>query len=372
MRSLSQLLPAWACAALQQGRASLLNLWHPLRLLVRAVLPLAALSLVGLALVQAFYLRNPSRTDTIRKFNVDNLMVMEQVQRAATLPAADIAFIGDSSCLMGIRPISIQRTLALAKVQSLCTIGFVGPAGNAHILTGMIERNAAPKVLVYMIHPVAFRLGKGWEIWPEFVKSVGKVEAPALSFPYSALDYIRFEWLSPVIYSPLPEKFGLYYGSEATFRSSIRERQGSAIDPSIGLNVTSLEALRPAPTPPSGPPTDFDWNEPFAEGLKMLGETIKTLPPQTRVYLVISPVADFTLPPEAELQRTKRAKQIAALLGIGEDRILATPAAMPVAYFAGFAHLNRWGQIVFTEALSKVLAAKLVESGDPAMDRSRE
>ena len=231
------------------------------------------------------------------------------------------------------------------------------------MLAGMIERNAAPKVLVFMFHPATFQRAPSWEYWPGFVKNAGKVEAPNLHFPRSALDYLEFEWIGRLIYSPLPGAYGRYYGGEGEFRSTIRARQGSAIDPNVGLNISSLEALRPAPTKPGGAATDFSWNEAYAEALKVLGETIRTLPPQTRVYLVIAPVPDVAFPAEIEAQRTERIRQIAAVLGIDDDHVLPTPGAMFAAYFSSHTHLNRWGQVVFTDILSKELAAKMAVSG---------
>jgi hypothetical protein len=340
-------------------RASLLSFWRALGLLARVLLPLATLCLLALGALHMLYLRNPARTDGMRRYTIDYFIALEQVERAATLPAAEVAFFGDSSCLMGIDPRSMELTLALRPVQSLCSIGYVGPAGYAHMLAGMIERNAVPKVLVFMFHPATFRRETDWEFWPAFVKNAGKAQSPSLRFPHSALDYLEFEWIGRLIYHPLPGAYGRYYGSEGEFRSTIRARQGSAIDPNAGLNIPSLEALRPAATPPAGTTTDFSWNEPYTDALKILGKTIGTLPLQTRVYLVVSPVRDFSFRAESKVQRDERAKQIAALLGIGNDRILPTPGAMFAAFFSNPSHLNRWGQVVFTNTLSKELAAKM-------------
>ena len=41
------------------------------------------------------------------------------------------------------------------------------------------------------------------------------------------------------------------------------------------------------------------------------------------------------------------------MLGIPTDHILNTPSTMYAAYFSSYTHLNRWGQIVFTDELIK-------------------
>jgi hypothetical protein len=151
---------------LRQCRASLQSFMRALGLLARVLLPLAALCLLVLGALHMLYLRNPARTDGMRTLSIDHFIVLEQVERAATLPAAEVAFFGDSSCLMGIDPRLAERELALRPIQSFCSIGFVGPAAYAHMLAGMIERNAAPKVLVFMFHPATFQREPSWEYCP--------------------------------------------------------------------------------------------------------------------------------------------------------------------------------------------------------------
>jgi hypothetical protein len=338
-------------------RLSLINLGRALSLLARVVAPIAALCVAGLGVLHLLYLRNPARTDEVHNLTIDHFVVLEQMKRAATLPAADIAFLGDSSCLMGVDAPSIERALHLHRVESFCSLAYLGPAGYADMLAGMIDRNAAPKVLVLMFHPAAFHREAAWEYWPRFVADGGKINAPPLHFPRSSLDFLAVEWLGRVIYSPLPGAYALYYGSEMAFRLTIRWRQGSAIDPFTGLNVSSAAALHPAPSAPSGVPVDFSWNQQYLDALKVLGEQLRRLPQQTAVYLVISPVPDYTYRAGTELERSERANQIAAVLGIDPGHILDTPGKMYAAYFAGFVnHLNRWGQREFTRKLIEDLA----------------
>lgn len=273
-------------------RAAVVSYSNALYLLASVLVPVAMLCLLALAVLHLLYLRNPARTDTMRNLSIDHFIVLEQIDRAATLPAADIAFLGDSSCLMGINPTLIERALVVHPVESYCTLGYVGPAGYARMLSTLIARNAAPKVLVLMFQPITFRREANWDYWPAYVANQGKAGIPALKFPRSALDFLEFEWVSRLIYSPLPGAYALFYGGEGAFRSTIRSQHGSAIDPTSGLGVSSIEALQAVPTPPFGEPADFSWNQAYKDSLKVLGASIAKLPPQTRVYLIISPVPD--------------------------------------------------------------------------------
>jgi hypothetical protein len=338
-------------------RASLTNFARALGLLARVLVPIAMFCAIGLMILHVLYLRNPARTDTMRNLSIDHLIVLEQIQRAAALPAADVAFLGDSSCLMGIDPASIKSALDLHTVESFCSLGYVGPAGYAQMLAGMIERNAAPKALVLVFHPATFRREPGWDFWPSFVENGGKTSLPHLDFPQSSLDFLEFEWLARLIYSPLPGAYALYYGGEGALRSMIRAHQGSAVDPNTGLNISSMEALHAGPTAPSGEPANFNWNPAYVDALRALGETIGNLPPQTRVYLVVSPVPDSSFHVGMDEERSERLRAIAATLGINSDHILKTPATMFAAFFSSYAHLNRWGKMAFTATLIRELAA---------------
>jgi hypothetical protein len=260
---------------------------------------------------------------------------------------------------MGLDPKLLGRALDGRNVQSFCSIGFLGPAGYARMLDSMIVRNAAPKALVFMFHPVTFRREASWEYWPAFVRNAGQAEAPSLRFPRSALDYLEFEWLSRLIYNPLPGAYGRYYGGEGAFRAAIEARQGSAIDPNTGLNVSRIEAMIASPSPPYGEATDFSINQSYRDALSTLGETIRKLPPRTAVYLIVSPLPDYTFRPGTLDQRAGRAKDIALALGIDNSHILDTPATLYAPYFASTTHLNRWGQQIYSAELAKQLATAL-------------
>lgn len=323
-------------------------------LVARVFLPIAALTVLGLIGLHLLYLRYPSRTDLMRNLVVDYSMVSEQVDRVASRPLAEIAFLGDSSCLMGIDPPYMERMLNRS-VESFCTVAYAGPAGYAAMLEQMIERGATPKVLILMFHPVAFRPDPTWTFWTDLVRNKGRINMMPLEFPRSALDFLAFELVTRFLYSPLPGGYGIYYGSEGEVRSTIRSRHGAAIDPGNGLDISSIDALHASPTNPSGPAVDFSLNQMYRDALATLAVALKKTAHNTQVYLAISPVPDTAFHDGSELQRIESAKEIAGALGIPADHILNTSGAMYAAYFSSpTTHLNRWGKIVFTDNLVKV------------------
>lgn len=338
------------------------NFQRALILVAQVFLPIAALAALGLVALHFLYLQYPARTDLMRNLVVDYSMVQAQADRIASRPAADIAFLGDSSCLMGIDPPHISKLLNRS-VESFCTIAFAGPTGHAAMLEQMIERGTSPKMLILMFHPVAFRPIEAWNVWVDLVKNKGQLNAQPLDFPRSALDFLAFELVTRLLYSPLPGGYGIYYGSESEVRSTIEAKHGAAVDPANGLNVSSigpLRAARPA-IASSGPETDFSLNPLYRDGLATLAAALKKLPHSTKVYLVISPVADASFPLSSETKRDASVKEIANSLEIPPEHILCTPSTMHFAYFTNPAHLNRWGQAAFTEDLIRTVKAAGVE-----------
>jgi hypothetical protein len=258
---------------------------------------------------------------------------------------------------MGLDPKVIATEIGRS-VESFCSIGYIGPAGYAGVLEKMIERSAIPKAVIFMFHPDTFQRSSNWDSQPTFLNQQAAV--PAKLFPRSAVDYLQFEWLTRLLYSPLPAAYGLYYGGEASFRSSLRDGHGSVVDPSTGLQVARFEKLKAGPTPPTGKSVDLTINQAYRDALGVLRATLQKLPSHSATYFLISPVPDYMLPSSAAVSRAEREIEIAAALGIKRSHILQTPATMYSAYTSSRTHLNRWGRQIFSKELARQLAPRLV------------
>jgi len=314
---------------------------------------------VILSLVHLLYLRDPTRSRIIRYLSVDYMIVLEQLKRAATVVRPDIALIGDSSCLMDVDAARLTARLGRS-AESLCSIAYVGPAGYSQLLSTLIERGASPGVLVVILHPAGFQRDPSWESWPTFVRNRGNFSAPPISFPQSALDYIRFELVEHAIYSPLPGRYAIYYGGDLQFSRYVATHRGGAVDPNVGLQVRTLEDAEQAAVVQKGTGTtvDYSMTEQFTEALVPLAAVIKQIG-ATRVLLAISPVPDSNITSEAELQRAKAASRIAAILGLPSGNILDTPASLPNIYFSSVTHLNRWGRELLTDEVVKLIRERV-------------
>jgi hypothetical protein len=323
-------------------------------LVARPIAITAVMCLGVLGVLHRLYLNNPTLTEAMRNTSVDHLIIAEQANRAKSAPPADISILGDSSCLFGIDPIILQQALSRT-AQLFCSTGYVGPSGYAHMLSDLIDRGGIGSTILLAFNPATFRRHPSWDYWADYVRSVGKRVEPTLPFFDGAMYYLQFEWINQLIYNPLPGAYSRYYGGEGEFRKTIRDGNGGAIDPVTGLTSKTAAELKAAASPAIDA-TDFSTNDAYIESLKKLAGQLKRVP-NTRVYLMITPVSDAHYSETSKVQRAAALNDICEALELDISHILNTPASMYDAYFSATAHLNRWGRIAFSHAVARATPA---------------
>lgn len=326
-----------------------------IQIVARKFVPVAALAV--LILGTAHYIYQQSKHQWSR--GVETYIVLEQIRRSERLPAADLAFLGDSSCLMGVHVPTLRRAFPGSDVESFCTIGFVGPDGYAAMLEKMIARGRQPGNLILVFNPIQFDRDPRWNEWADFIRT-DHFEAPSgLTFPAGGLEYIRL-LMERAVYSPLPGAYAVYYGGKDQFISTIWSEHGSAIDPNRMLDIPSLEAFKATlagnvlfePDPKTKP---FVINAEFEKALGSLSTTLAKLD-RSKVYLVIAPVNSLYAQGGPQSFHVEAGERIAALLGLDRSHFLDTPDVMLDILYAHYpSHLHRWGRIIYTEELVKTL-----------------
>ncbi|MEY9565111.1 hypothetical protein ABH978_000950 [Bradyrhizobium ottawaense] len=252
-------------------------LTNALQLVARKFVPVAVLTALILGI--ANFIHQQSNHQWSR--GIETYIVLEQIRRSERLPASDLAFLGDSSCLFGIHVPTLLHAFPGSDVEAFCTIGYVGPDGYAAMLDKMIARGRQPKKLVLVFNPIQFERDPRWNEWPTFIRT-DRFEVPSgLTFPAGGLEYIRL-LMERAVYTPLPGAYAIYYGGKDQFISTIWSEHGSAIDPNRMLDIPSLEAFRATlpghvllkPLPASKP---FVMNAEFEKALNSLSVTLSKL-----------------------------------------------------------------------------------------------
>jgi hypothetical protein len=333
-------------------------------LVLRGSFPVAVLTVALLGLAYGLYRLDPASTEARRAYSYDRYIVLEQIRRAQTSPSLELAFFGDSSCLMGVDVPLLRERLRAREVESFCNMGYVGPAGWAHMIDSMVARGAPPRATIIALHPVTLAREESWAGWADFVRQDGAPTAqPPRTTPQAALDYLNFRFAADVLYTPLPGAFATYYGSNAEFARTIRENGGSVVDPSTGLGFSAEEVKRagaeqyPATNPQVR--SRFQMNDLGRRDLAILAASLAHLGRRS-VYLIVSPVADYTFPDESRVERERLVAETRSLLTIPAENVVDTPATYPARLFSSDTHLNRWGREVYSEALAAQLRAKAI------------
>lgn len=304
-----------------------------LALVLRRLLPAAVWAGAALMVVTvwAFY---QSDVPLPSKARVERLIIDEQNRRADTLGDVDVLLAGDSSCLMGIDMAVLRQRLGRT-VESLCTIGLVGPAGNAVMLDRYFGRGRRTGVLVLMLHPVTLATGAlpGWEKGPAGATSDDR---PPPTF--GAILRARLADLTGPLSDPALEDWGaIYYGRESAMRQFLVDNHGTLVDP----------------TPFRGPhdPSPLAIAPRMVASLQRFADKVRGYP-IGRLLFVLTPTPDGG-PTEAALA--------AVLAALGNSAApVAAPAVMDSRDFATTTHLNEQGRRVYAVALADALRDTIV------------
>lgn len=323
-------------------------LFRVLRWGVIELVPTAVCVVALMAAAYGAYRFHPGRVDLAlgKLTTVDHLIVQHQLERLEEPARADVAVFGDSSCLMGIDPVSLGHDLG-ATVNGFCMLAYVGPAGYATAIERFLTRADAPATLLVVLHPMQFTRHPSWEGWVPVVDN-WRPRAPAAERSVrAALEMARLSWIGRAVLSPLPGTFGLYYGGERQFVRDIDDSRGSAIDPRTGfLGRSSLTLPKE--------PTSYVRDHTFMATLPRLRDAIGGLPTGV-VRLVVSPVPQSSAPLDAASGHVQALRAIAGDLGLAPSAVLDTPATMPDQDFSSVTHLNRYGKARFTRLLAAAL-----------------
>jgi peptidoglycan/LPS O-acetylase OafA/YrhL len=258
-----------------------------------------------------------------RNWTLAQLIVREQVNRARTVNPADIAFFGDSSCLMGIHPPTLRAALGSKSVESFCMFGSAGAIADAKIIELLARRGSLPRVAIVVIHPLQFqRLSLNTE-WAPFIDATANAA--------------NSDW-TPAI--RIKGNFARRYYRAIDLVTELRN-SGSLVDPSRGPNTqTKVSYLLPQ----------------SFEGLMAPLTRALTLFERRDVYLILSPIPEGAGSGDSD----DAAKHVASILGIPDGNFLPTSKDMPIDRFATVAHLNEMGRSEFSRELAQIIQKRIL------------
>ncbi|MFZ5893962.1 MAG: hypothetical protein ACOY0T_23065 [Myxococcota bacterium] len=273
---------------------------------------------------------------------IEHIVVDTQMKRSHSIGRADVLILGDSSVLMGIDAVQLSHELGGARVESLATIGFMGPRGYAKLLDNYVSAGHTAATLVFLMHPKSLETS-------ESILVEGRYEQTVLDDRQTTSGLLltegRREIFSNVIDAaatlPLPGAYGKYYGWADQVARAIRDGHGSLIDPHELRREDCTSGFVPRSA-----------SEAVLRRAPYLRASVEHARP-ARFLVGVTPVPEscHTDPTSRDSLLT----QLAEAIGRSHATLNELPAALPDEYFASTTHLNREGRVHFTRLIARVL-----------------
>ncbi|MEW5945305.1 MAG: hypothetical protein AB1742_03820 [bacterium] len=270
--------------------------------------------------------------------SIERIIVSEQLERAGTITDADIIMTGDSSALMGLDVVMLGELIGGRRVESLATIGYVGPDAYGRILEIFTSHAGYTPVVIILMHGESLNLSEEkLNLIPLEEKDVKR-----LPFGHEARRKLFEDVIGRVVSIPLPGAYGRHYGWPEDFRKALRSQGGTLTDPNkLDANSSKRDY-------------EFTLTGPVEERMARLGEILERLNP-CHVYFGITPLHESSKSGITLTSRAAVLRRCAYLLRLNDRNILGLPVSMPDRYFSTFTHLNYEGQKVYTSRVARTL-----------------
>jgi hypothetical protein len=272
--------------------------------------------------------------------DLEGIVVDGQRARAGTIGDVDVLILGDSSALMGVDAVALGLALGGARVESLATIGYVGPAGFARLLEDFTARGRRARTVVLMMHGVSLALPESLFVHKGFEARVAG-SGPAPRSPVRRfLDQLYARLVAPVLDLPLPGAFGQHYGRPDALADALREGHGSLVDPNRYAAKTERFS--------------FVLSEAVASRL----DTFRAAAPRLGVSDLRVVVAPLPASVVDDQTRSTHAAVAVAFARRAGGELVPLPPSRPDEDFATLTHLSAAGRARFTASLANALLGR--------------
>ncbi|NEQ64722.1 MAG: hypothetical protein F6K21_04295 [Symploca sp. SIO2D2] len=277
--------------------------------------------------------------------NISRLIVDEQIERAKTIHNTDLLLIGDSSCLMGIDAPLLSHLLN-KKVESLCTLGFVGPEGYSELLRKYFSRGMKSNRVILVFHGIQMKRDSSWQQWVDYIKDYEFNQNSKSKLIHNPKNNILL-LLNKFLFIPLHNKWGEYYGSDYSFSSFIRRHHGTAVDPNSPLNT-----YIPVGSAPKSEAYRYEVNQQYEDSLEPLEQVLLEYNMHDKTMLMISPIPSSLQREQTMITRKSAIERISKRLNISDTEIIDLPSSLQARYFATNTHLAENGRNYYTRLLA--------------------
>lgn len=289
----------------------------------------------------------------------EDTLIKTQLERAnRSAPKADIVITGDSSSLMGLDALKMQKMLNIS-TQSFATMGFVGPEGYAAIVQRYNERPPYKKikVLIIQLQRLTFaddekNYAAGYEdivLGQKSNKSFfSKIKDPFITLVYKKI----FEM-------PLRGQYRDFYLVPENIRKTLMNNNGTMIDPRQNDD--------------SSKPRNYNCkiSDLYLHRLTKMKERIDIINPELTLIL-FSPIPKNNMldPQKTKIECENSFNKIIEVLKLDKKSNVIELNDMDPIFFANYFHLNAQGREWLTNEI--VLRMSLMANFNNAIKNSRQ
>lgn len=296
---------------------------------------------VALAVIISKFWYSFDKNIGVRTNNLGLLLVNEQIKRAKNLSYANIVIVGDSSGLMNIDALKLEKHLNV-RVENLSTMQITGPHSYGLLLKQVASRAAGKLRLVLLVlHPDSVDLNEKVLSEANYENYITEMKGPIV-LANNYYSKVRQDLLSHVVdLQIMPGAYGNFYGSADNVLTFMNKNRGSLIDPNF-MTVPTQQKI------------GGKISAAFAWRWQKLGKILQGL--EYPLAFIMSPVEQNRY----NQRIIKKLKQnLIENLRVSQLYTLNLPEAFTTSHFATATHLNRIQRSAYSDSLAKALKSKV-------------
>lgn len=300
---------------------------------------------LGVGLLVTLFLKSPVAPGDSFLSDPDTTIIASKVVLARNSPSANLALVGDSSCLMDLDVATLESSCPL-RVVNLGTLSYLGLDASGLLAGELLRGKEDPRVAV-VVHPEALRVASRSPSHRATLDAALGSQSPSASAPRgtpaSLLGFDEFQRRVADRWIPRPLKgaLGNRYGFTADLHEALRARKGSMDEPGR-----------------------FDPGaEPGTAGYRLAARIEsecrrfrESVPPGTRIRVILAPVPQSHALPGSERILRELQSQLEGWLG-AEGPSWNLPLVLPDAEFGSRTHLNPEGAQRYSRLVGAALCS---------------
>lgn len=300
-------------------------------------------TVLAVGIIASLFVRSPLAPKPPFSSDPDSTIIATKVDLARNSPAAQVGFVGDSSCLIDLDVATLESVSQLAVV-NLGTLSYLS-LDSFGVLAGEFSKGKEAPRIVLVVHPDCLRVTSPSPAHRAILDSaLGSGRAALLQTnetlsAYLGFDEFRVRVSDQWIPHPLKGAFGNRYGFTADLRDSLIHRKGT-MDESARFDARSNHASAEYRLAPRIESECLEFRSKLPEG--------------SRIRVIVTPVPQSHALKSHETRTREMRSQLEDWLG-AERPSFDLPLVLPDADFGTVTHLTPEGAVRYSRLVGEAM-----------------